>query len=462
MAMAVIGKRPHVLAVPFPAQGHVMPLMKLSQKIANCGIKVTFVNTEYVHAKVLAAKSEDEEQRGIELTSIPDGLMPEDDRENAFIITESLVRTMPGYLTDLVEKINWENEDQKISCIIADIAIGWILDVAKKMGAEPVAFLPAAAAGMALILHIPKLIEAGNLDINGSMMQSELIDLGDEIPPWKRNELSWSFSSDLKTQKIFFECCLTAEETAHQAKLLLSNTSLEIESSACKLIPKICPVGPLLSSNNSNSSASGGSFWVEDTTCLSWLDNQPVGSVIYVSFGSIAIFTQDQLYELALGLEHSGRPFLWVVRSNLANGSPAEYPNGFQERVANRAKIVEWAPQEKVLAHSSVGCFLSHCGWNSTMEGLSMGVPFLCWPYFADQFHNQNYICDLWKIGLRLNPDENGLRSSHEIKTRIAMLFSDHSIKENSLKVKEMSLESVNESGSSFQNFETFINHLKK
>lgn len=169
IAMAVIGKRPHVLAVPFPAQGHVMPLMKLSQKIANCGIKVTFVNTEYAHAKVLAAKSEDEEQRGIELTSIPDGLMPEDDRENAFIITESLVRTMPGYLTDLVEKINWENEDQKISCIIADIAIGWILDVAKKMGAEPVAFLPAAAAGMALILHIPKLIEAGNLDINGKI-----------------------------------------------------------------------------------------------------------------------------------------------------------------------------------------------------------------------------------------------------------------------------------------------------
>ncbi|KAL2482384.1 UDP-glycosyltransferase 83A1 [Forsythia ovata] len=460
--MEVKGRRPHVLAVPYPAQGHVMPLLKLSCQIANRGIKVTFVNTEHIHAKVLATMHGDEEQRGIELTSIPDGLMPEDDREIFFIVTGSLRRTMPGYLIDLIEKINCKNSDEKISCVIADIAIGWILDVAEKVGAEPVAFLPAAAAGMALILHIPKLIEAGNLDKNGTMMQGELINLTDEIPSWRRNELSWSFLGDLKTQKIFFECCLTAEQTAHHAKWLLCNTFDEIESSACKLIPKICPVGPLLSSNNLKSSTSGGSFWVEDTTCLSWLDKQPVGSVIYISFGSIAVFSQEQLHELALGLELSGRPFLWVVRSNLANGLNAQYPNGFLKRVVEHAKIVEWGPQEKVLAHSSVGCFLSHCGWNSTMEGLSMGVPFLCWPYFADQFHNQNYICDMWKIGLRLKPDENGLRSRHEIKAKIEMLFDDHSIKANALEVKEMALKNVSESGSSFQNFETFIDHLRK
>ncbi|KAL2465178.1 UDP-glycosyltransferase 83A1 [Abeliophyllum distichum] len=159
---------------------------------------------------------------------------------------------------------------------------------------------------------------------------------------------------------------------------------------------------------------------------------------------------------MALALELSDRPFLWVVRSNFAN------PDGFLERVAERAKIVEWAPQEQVLSHSSIGCFVSHCGWNSTMEGLSMGVPFLCWPHFLDQFHNQHYICDTWKNGLRLNADENGLRSRHEIKTKIEMLFADPSIKANALKLKEMAHRSVSESGSSSQNFETFIDHLKK
>lgn len=123
------------------------------------------------------------------------------------------------------------------------------------------------------------------------------------------------------------------------------------------------------------------------------------------------MFSQQQLDELALGLELSSRSFLWIVRSDLANGERAEYPNEFLEIIGGGiGKIVEWAPQEKVLSQPSVACFLTHCGWNSTMEGLSMGVPFLCWPYFADQFHNQNYVGDKWKIGLRICADENGIR----------------------------------------------------
>ncbi|KAG6388630.1 hypothetical protein SASPL_150062 [Salvia splendens] len=106
----------------------------------------------------------------------------------------------------------------------------------------------------------------------------------------------------------------------------------------------------------------------------------------------------------------SGRAFLWVVRLDLANGSRAVLPDGF---AGENGKIVERAPQD--LSHRSVACFLSHCGWNSTLEGLSRGVPFLCWPYFSDQFHNQKYICDKWEIGLRIDHDENGIRSFIQI-----------------------------------------------
>ncbi|CAA3030401.1 UDP-glycosyltransferase 83A1-like [Olea europaea subsp. europaea] len=461
--MAVKGKRrPHVLAVPFPAQGHVRPLMKLCRRIASRGIKVTFVNTEYIHGKVFAAMSEeDKKKNSMQLISIPDGLPPEDDRSPGIELMESVIRTMPGNLTNLIEKINCENSGEKITCVIADITIGWILDVTQKLGAESVVFHPAAAAGMAMILQIPKLIRAGNLDTYGSVTKNELIDLSDNIPPWRRNELTWSIPGDLKTQKIAFECFAAAGKTANHAKWMLCNTFNELESSAGNLIPNFLPIGPLVSTNKQESSAIDGSFWLEDTTCFSWLEEQPIGSVIYVSFGSIAVFCQDQLNELALALELSGRPFLWVVRSNLANGSSVKYPNGFRERVAKRGKIVEWAPQEKVLAHSSIACFLSHCGWNSTVEGLSMGVPFLCWPYFSDQFHNQNYICDVWKIGLRLNPDENGLRSRHEIMTKIEMLLSEYRIKVSAIKLKEMVLKNVSGLGSSSQNFDRFIDHLK-
>lgn len=184
--------------------------------------------------------------------------------------------------------------------------------------------------------------------------------------------------------------------------------------------------------------------------------------MIYVSFGSLAVLSQAQLDELALGLEISGRPFLWVVRPDLANGLRVKYPNGFLDRLSS-GKIVEWAPQEKVLSHPSVACFVSHCGWNSTLEGLNNAVPFLCWAYEVDQFHNQNYICDTWRNGLRIEAGENGIRTRREIKNKIDMLFRDYdNVKARAVALKEMAAASVGQGGSSYNNFKKFIDNLKK
>ncbi|KAL0342495.1 UNVERIFIED_CONTAM: UDP-glycosyltransferase 83A1 [Sesamum calycinum] len=226
--------------------------------------------------------------------------------------------------------------------------------------------------------------------------------------------------------------------------------------------PKLLPVGPLLNTSNCKSTGNFSSFLCEDTSCLSWLNEKPFASVVYISFGSLAVFSQHQLDELALGLELSGQPFLWVVRSDLANGSQAEYPKGFMERVAGIGKIVEWAPQEKVLSHPSIACFSITLWVELNIGGLSRGVPFLCWPYFADQFYNQKYICEKWKIGLRIDVDENGIRTRNEIKTKIEMLLSDDDLKANAVKLKEMVEESVDQGGSSFKNFGNFIDHLKE
>ncbi|KAI8029976.1 Cinnamate beta-D-glucosyltransferase [Camellia lanceoleosa] len=105
--------------------------------------------------------------------------------------------------------------------------------------------------------------------------------------------------------------------------------------------------------------------------------NNNANSVIYVAFGSFIVFDQIQFQELALGLEVTNKPFLWVVRPDLTDDNNDAYPKGFIERAATRGRMVGWAPQQKVLGHPSVACFLSHCGWNSTMESLSNGIPFL-------------------------------------------------------------------------------------
>ena len=89
----------------------------------------------------------------------------------------------------------------------------------------------------------------------------------------------------------------------------------------------------------------------EDARCLEWLDAQPGRSVVYVAFGSFAVFSPRQFEELALGLglELTGRPFLWLVRPDFATGGLSEaWLEEFQRCVGGAGMIVSWCPQQQV------------------------------------------------------------------------------------------------------------------
>jgi UDP:flavonoid glycosyltransferase YjiC (YdhE family) len=122
---------------------------------------------------------------------------------------------------------------------------------------------------------------------------------------------------------------------------------------------------------------------------------------------------------------------------------------------------VGWAAQQKILSHPSVACFISHCGWNSAMEGVSNGIPFLCWPYFADQFLNQSYICDVWKVGLRLERDESGIISRGEIESKVEQLLGNEMLKATALDLKNIVKTSVKEGGGSNNNLKNFVEWMK-
>ncbi|CAL5374538.1 unnamed protein product [Camellia sinensis] len=450
---------------------HVIPLLKLSHKIADYGIKVTVVNTEFIHAKIMTSMldhKDEELQNRVRLVSIPDGLGPGDDQRDGVEVMESIRRVMLGHLKDLIEKIG-QSEEKMIRCVIADATLGWILEVAKEMGIEQAVVWPAGPGGLLLHPHIPKLIELGVLDMNVTVLRNELIILSKDIPAWSSTKFSWCNPSDLKLQKIFFENVLSINQSVELSTWLMCNPFYELNSPISQLVPKMLPVGPLLTSDEQRRST--GSLRLQDSTCWNWLDEQPIGCsngaskrrIIlwvnrlvdrwpYVAFGSTTVFSQHQFLELALGVE----------LADLTNRSFAEYPDGFKEKVGGWGKIVEWAPQEKVLGHPAIACFFTHCGWNSTMEGVSSGVPFLCWPYFGDQFHNRSYICDVWKVGLRLEYDENKIVSRHEIKNKIEKLLSDDDMKANSLKLKEIARKSIEKGGSSCKNLERFVQNLKQ
>ncbi|CAN6297814.1 unnamed protein product [Urochloa humidicola] len=180
------------------------------------------------------------------------------------------------------------------------------------------------------------------------------------------------------------------------------NTFLDLEQPYCEEFSRVDArrayfVGPLVAQPSCSSLHRGGGGNAE---CLSWLSTKPNRSVLYVCFGSWAHFSVTQSRELALGLEMSGQPFLWVVHYD----STTQWaPEGWEERVAGRGMVVRgWAPQVAVLAHPSVGAFLTHCGWNSVLEAASAGVPMLTWPLVFEQFFNERLITDVAAFGVRV------------------------------------------------------------
>ncbi|KAF5763755.1 putative UDP-glucuronosyl/UDP-glucosyltransferase [Helianthus annuus] len=283
-----------------------------------------------------------------------------------------------------------------------------------------------------------------------------MIQLSETLPPMKPENLGWTSFEDVATIEVIFKLLIGAEEAYRMTEWFLCNSTTELEPEAFSLYPDLLPIGPLLASNRLANQA--GHFWKEDPSCLAWLDQKPERSVIYIAFGSFTIFNQTQFKELALGLELSNQPFLWVVRPGLTNESTtAAFLDGFMDRIGSRGRIVSWAPQQKVLAHPSVACFMSHCGWNSTLEGVTNGLPFLCWPYFTDQFYNETYICDVWKAGLGFKKDENGIITRGEVKDKVEQLLGDKTFRDKAVVIKEKVTSSVREGGCSHHNLSSFI-----
>ncbi|CDP14398.1 unnamed protein product [Coffea canephora] len=332
------------------------------------------------------------------------------------------------------------------------------------MGVRAVAFWPAAAAVSALELNIPKLIHDGIIDssanfVAGSVLKNQMVQLSPTILAMDSAHFVWACIGDPTTQGIIFYVILKNIRTLKLADWIICNSSNELETSVFNSYPEMLPIGPLLSSNRLGKLV--GSYGPKDLDCLVWLDKQPVQSVIYVAFGSITVFDQTQFQELALGLERTNMPFLWVVRRNLTAETDNAYPKGFKERIQGRGRLSSWAPQQPVLSHPSVACFLGHCGWNSTVEGVSNGVPFLCWPYFADQFTNRSYICDDWKVGLGLEKDGNGIIAQGEVKNKIEQLVTVKGYKERALDLKAKVMNSLREDGCSGKNFNNFVKWIK-
>ncbi|KAK1366549.1 Glycosyltransferase [Heracleum sosnowskyi] len=323
----------------------------------------------------------------------------------------------------------------KIKAFIIDFFCNAASEVSSVLNIPTYYFIVSAASSLSAFLYLPTMhqkIATSFKDLNAFVQYPG-------IPP--------IFSSDvpkpvLDRNSVEYEYCMEAAIKMAKSDGIIINTFHSLEPRAITAIseglciphaltPPIYCIGPLLSEKQMNS---------EDNECLLWLNSQPSKSVIFLCFGSLGVFEEEQLKEIAEGLENSGHRFLWVVRSppprddNYENKNiiaPHEFdpstvlPQGFLERTRGRGLVVKtWVPQVAVLSHGSVGGFVTHCGWNSILEGVCAGIPMIGWPLYAEQRMNRVFLVEELKVGLGLDEsDDRSFVRGAEIEKRVRELM---------------------------------------
>lgn len=205
--------------------------------------------------------------------------------------------------------------------------------------------------------------------------------------------------------------------------------------------------------------------------CLEFLDKQEASSVIFVSFGSTTTLSQEQINEIALGLEQSNHRFIWVLRKGdnseklKEKDVKIELPKGFEERVEGRGIVVNWAPQLEILGHLSTGGFMTHCGWNSCIESISKGVPVATWPISYDQPFNAVFLTNMLKIGIAVKSwsHRNELITASTIEKSVKTLMGTvegEEMRQRAVKLSKQMKNSVRSGGLARKDMEAFISHI--
>ncbi|XP_044498484.1 mogroside IE synthase-like [Mangifera indica] len=447
------GKETHILTIPIPAQGHVNPMLQLSKRLASKRVKVTLVTTTSSPLTIQDLA----ETTSIKIETISDGFDALVTFENFDEYIECFRVVCPQSLAKLVEKLAYSGSPVKF--IVYDSHIPWMLDVARGFGLDGAPFFTQPWAVNAIYYHFHQ----GKLEfpVKGSVVSLP------SMPPLGIDDLP-SFLSEPGSYPSCLNLVLNQFSNIHEPKWILCNTFLELEDEVVNFMASKCPIktiGPTIPSfyldkRLKNDNDYGLSLFKPKTeTCKTWLDSKEISSVVYVSFGSLAALGEEQMEEIAWGLTRSNFFFLWVVREIEFE----KLPKNFLEETSKKGLVVSWSPQLEVLAHKSVGCFLTHCGWNSTLEALSLGVPMVAMPQWTDQTTNAKFVEDVWEVGVRVRPYEKRIVTREEIEICIKEVMEGErskNIRKNTEKWKKIAKEAVDKGGSSDKNLEEFVTQL--
>ncbi|XP_068654669.1 gallate 1-beta-glucosyltransferase 84A24-like [Aristolochia californica] len=454
----------HVLFVSFPGQGHINPSLRLAKQIASKGVLVTFSTNEATGEMMQKATSNTPGTPTpvgsgyLRFEFFCDGWDIANTDLDAFMV--NLKTVGPPAVKELIRR--QADEGRPVSCVVNNPFVPWVLDVAEELNIQSAVLWVQSCAVFSIyyhFCHFPAMFPASDESWTGFSLKLP------NMPLLQSLDLP-SFMLPTTTYRCLTQVICEQIENISKASWILVDSFEELEKpileSIAEISPplKLLPVGPLFKSP-SNTPTLRGDMW-KAADCINWLDSQPLASVLYASFGSVVTLGREQMEEVARGIRDCGRPFLWVVR----DGARKDLPERFEEETAGKGMVVPWSPQEAVLSHPSVACFMTHCGWNSTMESLSSGVPVIAVPQWGDQTTDAKFLVDVYGVGVQLGKGEGGpLITKEEVILAVEEVVSgprSGDLRAMALKWKDKAAAAVAEGGTSANNIQTFLDDIKR
>eukprot|EP01018_Ginkgo_biloba_P038489 Gb_06287 [translate_table: standard] len=479
-------RKPHVLLLPSLGFGHLIPFTELALQLAQRGLLVSLVVTHH-HLSVAQSKIQADGQRlDLRLVELDVSQVEELHQQIGGNNSNSVANHEMAPILVLNDKLEhpFENLLHRLLydasqtpppplCIVTDFLLGWTHTLAAKFGIPRINVecsppysknlleitwlslprnLPRTSSGRYVVPH-----QAKYTLLSRSQMPPHLPDADESHPEHLLSQRNYPLN--------------------RQSWLTVSNTFYELESIhvdqfQTRYAGPVRPIGPLLPRSVFHGGYRSRSNAQNAAAEMEWLDAQLPASVVYVSFGSENSVSASQIAELAMGLEASGKPFLWVLRlpcdvTNRSDKNALDFlPEGFCIRTRARGRVVMgWTNQLAVLSHPSVGVFISHCGWNSAVEAIANGIPLICWPLFAEQHFNAKFIVEEAKFGIDVVRDGDGLVRREVIARVVTTMLSDDDelgkeLKTNAKHLADLAKEAISEGGSSLKNFDKMVEDI--
>ncbi|CAO2838727.1 unnamed protein product [Amaranthus hypochondriacus] len=457
-----------IVLYPAPGIGHLISMVELGKLLLShtssiSSITIIIPSFPYIKGSYSSyISSVSSSYPSITFISLPFVPLLHGDPSNYENLEQIMFETLRNNNPNILQTLESISLSSPVSAFILDVFSYPALEISQSLKIPIYFFFPSGAYVLSFLLNFPNYHK-----IHSDSYRNLRVSL--EIPGLFSVPADHVFESMLDRGVSYFEF-LKIAETLPKSNGIIVNTYESLEDKAVMglkqgiclpgtPIPPVYCIGPLIANRGDNN---GG---IRDE-CLSWLDSQPSQSVVYLSFGSRGVFSKEQLWEIADGLEKSNVRFLWVVRTPASEEKGDDFsvpkepnldmilPKGFLDRTKDRGFVAKlWVPQIEVLNHESIGGFVSHCGWNSILEALNAGVPIMAWPLYAEQRFNKILVVEELGIALPMNESEDAYVRSCEIEKRVKEIVDSREgnvVRKRVLDLKDKARNTLIEGGSSY------------